>query len=40
MELFLHLIVCKQKAVYLYKIELFEIELFDHLTLCKQMTDV
>ena len=24
----------------LYKIELLEIELFDHLTVCKQMTDV
>ena len=24
----------------LYRIELLEIELFDHLTLCKQITDV
>ena len=23
-----------------YQIELFEIELFDHLTVCKQMTDI
>ena len=31
--------MCKQK-LYLYWTELFEIELFDHLTVCKQMTDV
>ena len=26
--------------VYLWLIELLEIELFDHLTVCKQMTDI
>ena len=35
----LHLIMCKKK-LYLYKIEFFEIELFLHLTVCKQMIDL
>ena len=30
----------KTKTVYLCKTELFEIELFDHLNVCKQMIDV
>ena len=32
--------MCKQETVYLYRTELFEIELFDHLTVCKQTTDI
>ena len=40
MELLLHLTVCKQKTVYLCETELFKIELFDHLIVYKQMTDV
>ena len=36
---FLTFINCVQTNI-LYKTELFEIDLFDHLTVCKQMTDV